>query len=71
MTSMEEFSFIAAHLEWLELHLRSKAPQADGARMDSALNALACAHAVILELAHIGGTAESSPPATVAPAMPD
>jgi hypothetical protein len=54
MTSMEEFSFIAAQLAWLEGHLRrSTEPEADS-RMESALNALACARAVIAELAHIG-----------------
>lgn len=71
MTSMEEFSFIAAQLEWLERHLRSQAPPADSGRMDSALNALACAHAVILELAHIGGTGEQRPLAGVTAAIPD
>ncbi len=58
MTSMEEFSFIAAQLEWLQGHLRSQAPAADAGRMESALNALACAHAVIVELGHIGACAE-------------
>jgi hypothetical protein len=71
MTTMEEFSFIAAHLEWLERHLRSQVTQSDHGRMDSALNALACAHAVMLELAHIGGPTEQRPVAMVAPTIPD
>lgn len=54
MTSMEEFAFIAAQLEWLVGHLRSQPPGAEPARMESALNALTCAQAVITELAHIG-----------------
>ncbi len=55
MTTMEEFTFIAAQLEWLEVHLCSQPPSAEPARMDSALAALSCARAVINELAHIGG----------------
>jgi len=58
MTSMEEFAFIAAQLEWLEGHLRSQVTTAEPARMESALNALTCAQAVITELAHIGAAAE-------------
>lgn len=58
MTSMEEFAFIAAQLEWLQGHLRSQAQSAEAGRMESALNALACAHAVIVELGHIGASAE-------------
>ena len=56
MTSMEEFHFIAGQLEWLEEHLRSPAYAAPDSRMESALNSLACARAVIAELAHIGAT---------------
>lgn len=59
MTSMEEFNFIAAQLEWLEAHLRSPGTTAVDSRMESALNALACARAVIAELAHIGGGAQA------------
>jgi len=58
MTSMEEFAFIAAQLEWLQGHLRSQEPSAEAGRMESALNALACAHAVIVELSHIGASVE-------------
>jgi hypothetical protein len=58
MTSMEEFAFIAAQLEWLQAHLRSQAPGAEAGRMESALNALACAHAVIVELSHMGASVE-------------
>lgn len=58
MTSLEEFSFIAAQLEWLEAHMRTTAPVEQGARMETALNALACARAVIDELAHIGSGAD-------------
>jgi hypothetical protein len=66
MTSMEEFAFIAAQLEWLQGHLRSQAPGAEPGRMESALNALACAHAVIVELGHIGATAEPAAAAAAA-----
>lgn len=54
MTSMEEFDFIAAQLEWLERHLREAAGPATDSRMEGALNSLACARAVIAELAEIG-----------------
>jgi hypothetical protein len=62
MTSMEEFNFIAAQLEWLEGHLRTAAGAAIDSRMESALNSLACARAVIVELSTIGreGTSGSS-----------
>ncbi len=61
MTSMEEFNFIAAQLEWLEEHLRSAGANAAtmDSRMEGALNSLACARAVIAELAHIGSGAEA------------
>ncbi|HZE91575.1 MAG TPA: hypothetical protein VE029_07700 [Rhizobacter sp.] len=57
MTSMEEFAFIAAQLAWLEEHLRSEGPAPEGSRMHSALNALVCAQAVIVELTQLGGRA--------------
>lgn len=57
MTSMEEFHFIAAQLEWLESHLRNTLPAEQNSRMDGALSALACARAVMAELAQIGGDA--------------
>jgi hypothetical protein len=66
MTSMEEFAFIASQLEWLEAHLRSQAPEAEAGRMEGALNALACAHAVIVELGHLGASAAESAPAAAA-----
>jgi len=66
MTSMEEFAFIAAQLEWLQAHLRSQTPGAEAGRMESALNALACAHAVIVELSHIGASAEPGAMASTA-----
>lgn len=67
MTSIEEFSFIAAQLEWLEQHLRSLPAGEGGSRMEGAVNALACARAVIDELAHIGAGLDS-PPALAAAA---
>lgn len=66
MTSMEEFNFIAAQLEWLEGHLREGASASPDGRMEGALNALACARAVIAELAQIGSGAEAGEPAPVA-----
>ena len=54
MTSIEEFAFIAAQLEWLEQRLREQPLTADRSRMDGALNALACARAVIVQLSNIG-----------------
>jgi hypothetical protein len=56
MTSVEEFAFIAAQLQWLQTHLRSQGEVLEGSRMASALNALACAQAVIVELTEIGNT---------------
>lgn len=66
MTSVEEFAFISAQLEWLEDHLRAQGPSAKNGRMDGALDALACARAVIVELAHIG-TDIDRPPGVPAP----
>ncbi|MES2099777.1 MAG: hypothetical protein V4569_08165 [Pseudomonadota bacterium] len=54
MTSVEEFAFISTQLAWLEEHLRGRAPGAQNPRMDGALDALACARTVIVELAQIG-----------------
>lgn len=60
MTSVQEFAHIARQLEWLERHLRAQsigqAPLAEAARMVDALGALACARAVVVELAEIGNT---------------
>jgi hypothetical protein len=66
MTSMEEFAFIAAQLEWLEGHLRAQTPVAEPARMESALNALMCAQAVISELAHLGEAGQQTVETSVA-----
>jgi hypothetical protein len=59
MTSMEEFNFIAAQLEWLEEYLREATGPGDDSRMTSALNSLACARAVIGELAHISAQGDA------------
>lgn len=56
MTSVQEFAHIASQLEWLEGHLRGQAPQQESVRMADALGALACARAVVVELAQIGNT---------------
>ncbi|MCR5881901.1 hypothetical protein LRS03_03110 [Rhizobacter sp. J219] len=55
MTSVQEFAHIARQLEWLEGHLRAQAVLPE-ARMAEALGALACARAVVVELAQIGNT---------------
>lgn len=68
MSTDEEFSFIAAQLEWLETHLRRPEVAQEGGRMESALNALACARAVIVELAQIGVTAKPPAGAPISPA---
>ncbi|MFM9916330.1 MAG: hypothetical protein ACKVOX_11025 [Rhizobacter sp.] len=64
MTSIEEFSFIAAQLEWLEQRLRVQPLDSDPSRMEGALNALACARAVIVQLSNIGSALEKPPVAT-------
>lgn len=56
MTSAQEFAHIARQLEWLEAQLRGPSQQPDAARMADALGALACARAVVVELAQIGNT---------------
>lgn len=61
MTSLEEFSFIAAQLEWLEQRLRAQPLDAEAGHMESALNALACARAVIVQLSHISSALEQPP----------
>lgn len=61
MTSIEEFSFIAAQLEWLERRLRDQPLDADASRMEGALNALACARAVIVQLSNISSALEHPP----------
>jgi hypothetical protein len=56
MTSVEEFAFIAAQLEWLEAGLRDRSLDMSSSRMEGAVNALACARAVIVELSNIGSS---------------
>ncbi|MBL0726199.1 hypothetical protein [Piscinibacter sp. HJYY11] len=56
MASVQEFAHIARQLEWLEGHLRGEASPPDARRMADALGALACARAVVVELAQIGHT---------------
>jgi hypothetical protein len=56
MTSVEEFAFIAAQLEWLESQLRDRSLDTSSSRMEGAVNALACARAVIIELSNIGSS---------------
>lgn len=56
MTSVQEFAHIARQLEWLEGHLRGESSPPDPARMAEVLGALACARAVVVELAEIGNT---------------
>ena len=65
MTSVEEFAFIAAQLEWLESQLRDRSLDMSSSRMEGAVNALACARAVIVELSNIG-SAISEPAAPMA-----
>ena len=68
MTSLEEFSFIANQLEWLEARLRQQPPAVEDARLDGALNALACARAVIDQLARISSVIHDVPTGDRAPA---
>ncbi|MDL2338313.1 MAG: hypothetical protein QFE16_10765 [Pseudomonadota bacterium] len=68
MTSIEEFAFIAAQLEWLERRLREQPLAVDPSRMEGALNALACARAVIVQLSNIG-SALSDMPSAATPAL--
>jgi len=61
MTTSDEFAFIAQQLEWLEAHLRAQPPVEEAARMEGAINALACARSVIVELAVLGRPADALP----------
>jgi hypothetical protein len=54
MTTMEEFALIESQLGWLEDHLRKQALPANGVLMLDALDALACARALIAQLSNIG-----------------
>ena len=58
MTTSDEFAFIALQLEWLEAHLRAQPPVQESARMEGAINALACARSVIVELDALGRPAD-------------
>ena len=61
VTHLEEFSFIAAQLDWLEQRLRAQPLDAEASRMEGALNALACARAVIVQLSNISSALEQPP----------
>jgi hypothetical protein len=62
MDSAEEFSFIVSQLEWLEQHLRNGGTHGlPPDRLEGALNALACARAVMAELAQIGSAGHDVP----------
>jgi hypothetical protein len=61
MNSVEEFSYIVAQLEWLERHVRAGSPDGLDSRMESALNAAACARAVIAELAQLTARGSERP----------
>jgi len=54
MTTMEEFALIEARLGWLEGRLRDGTLAGDADAMGGAIDALACARALIAELASIG-----------------
>jgi len=54
MTTMEEFALIEARLGWLEGRLRDGTLVGDADAMGGAIDALACARALIAELASIG-----------------
>ena len=54
MTTMEEFALIEARLGWLEGRLREGTLADDADAMGGAIDALACARALIAELASIG-----------------
>ena len=54
MSTVEEFVLIESQLRWLEGHLREKSPADDSGQMQGAIEALACARALIKELSDIG-----------------
>jgi hypothetical protein len=71
MTSYQEFRFVTAQLEWLERQLRAQPLAVDITSMQNAMDALACARAVIEELVSLGDKAET-PTEWIAPvSMPD
>ena len=71
MTSYQEFRFVTAQLEWLERQLRAQPLAVDITSMQNAMDALACARAVIEELVSLGDKAET-PTEWMAPvSMPD
>jgi hypothetical protein len=59
MTSYQEFRFVTAQLEWLERQLRAQPLAVDITSMQNAMDALACARAVIEELVSLGDKAEA------------
>jgi hypothetical protein len=63
MTTMEEFALIEIRLGWLEQQLRTGTLVPDQSAIQGAIDALACARALIAELAVIGSG--SSEPETV------
>lgn len=54
MSTEDEFALIASRLAWLEAHLRAQPTSNDELPMANAIEALACAHALIVELSSIG-----------------
>jgi len=66
MTTMEEFALIEARLGWLEASLRGGTLAGDADAMAGAIDALACARALIAELASIGRGSQASDPLAAA-----
>lgn len=54
MSTEEEFAFIVAQLEWLEMHLREQPLAVSTGRSEAVLDALSCARVLIVELSFIG-----------------
>ncbi len=54
MSTVEEFVLIESQLRWLEGHLRDQPQADDSGQMQGAIEALACARALITELSIIG-----------------
>ena len=64
MTTMDEFALIESRLAWLEAHLRAQPVSDEDLPMASAIEALSCARALIVELSSIGRGQQSSSVAT-------
>lgn len=60
MTTMDEFALIESRLAWLEAHLRTQPVSDEDLPMASAIEALSCARALIVELSSIGRGQQSS-----------